>query len=37
MGASVAWRHRSALLATDADLVRVARVVGIDLDEGSVS
>lgn len=33
MIASVAARHRAALLATDADLVRVAGVVGIVLDE----
>jgi predicted nucleic acid-binding protein len=36
MIASVAWRRRAALLAYDADLDRVARVVGIDLDEASL-
>lgn len=35
MIASVAHRHGAALLALDADLVRVADVVGIDLDEAS--
>lgn len=29
---AVAWRRGAALLAQDADLVRVAAVVGIDLD-----
>ncbi len=33
--ASVARRHDATLLAHDADLVRVARVVGIDLDDAS--
>lgn len=33
MIAAVAWRERAALLACDADLLRVARVVGIELDE----
>ncbi len=37
MIASVAWRHGAALLACDADLDRVARVVGLDLDEASHS
>ena len=32
MIAAVAHRHRALLLASDADLVRVARVIGIDLD-----
>ena len=32
--ASVARRHDATLLAHDADLARIARVVGIDLDEG---
>lgn len=32
MIASVAWRRGAALLADDADLDRVARVMGIDLD-----
>ncbi len=35
MIASVAWRRRAVLLAHDADLDRVARVVGIDMDEAS--
>lgn len=34
--ASVAWRRGAALLAYDADLDRVARVVGIDMDEASL-
>ncbi len=34
--ASVAWRGGASLLAYDADLARVARVVGIDLDEASL-
>jgi len=33
---AVAWRQRAALLAHDADLDRVARVVGIDLDDASL-
>ena len=33
MIAAVAWREQAALLACDADLRRVARVVGIELDE----
>jgi len=37
MIAAVARRHGAALLAQDADLVRIARVVGIDLDEASPS
>ena len=36
MIASVAWRHGAALLAHDVDLDRVARVVGIDLDDASL-
>ena len=36
MIASVAWRHGAALLAHDIDLDRVARVVGIDLDDASL-
>lgn len=36
MIASVAWRRGAALLAYDADLDRVARVVGIDLDDASL-
>ena len=34
--AAVAWRHRAALLAYDVDLDRVARVVGIDLDDAGL-
>jgi predicted nucleic acid-binding protein len=34
MIAAVAWRHRAALLARDADLTRVAGVMGIELDGG---
>jgi hypothetical protein len=30
--AAVAWRSGASLLASDADLVRVAEVVGVDLD-----
>lgn len=33
--ASVAWRH-GALLAHDADLDRIAQVVGIDMDDASL-
>jgi predicted nucleic acid-binding protein len=36
MIAAVAWRHGAALLAHDADLDRVARVVGIDMDAASL-
>lgn len=36
MIAAVAWRRGAALLAYDADLDRVARVIGIDLDEASL-
>ncbi len=36
MIAAVAWRQRAALLAHDADLDRVARVIGIDLDDASL-
>jgi predicted nucleic acid-binding protein len=32
MIASVAWRHRAVLLARDANLERIARVMGIELD-----
>jgi predicted nucleic acid-binding protein len=35
MIAAVAWRHGAAMLAYDADLDRVARVVGIDIDDAS--
>ncbi len=34
--ASVARRHEATLLAQDADLSRVARVVGVDLDRASL-
>jgi predicted nucleic acid-binding protein len=37
MIAAVAWRRRAALLCRDVDLVRVARIVGIDLDDASLS
>jgi predicted nucleic acid-binding protein len=36
MIAAVAWRHDAALLCCDIDLNRVASVIGIDLDPGSV-
>ena len=36
MIASVAWRRDAALLAHDADMDRVARVIGIELDESSL-
>ena len=35
--ASVAHRHGATLLAADADLSRVAEVIGIHLDEASIS
>jgi predicted nucleic acid-binding protein len=35
MIAAVAWRQQAAVLACDADLDRVARVVGITLDRPS--
>jgi hypothetical protein len=37
MIATVAWRERAKLLANDADLERVASVIGIDLDDASHS
>ncbi len=37
MIASVAQRHAAALLAYDADLSRVAQVVGIPMDDASLS
>jgi predicted nucleic acid-binding protein len=37
MIASVAWRHGATLLAHDADVARVARVTGIELDVFSSS
>jgi predicted nucleic acid-binding protein len=36
MIAAVAWRHGATLLAHDADFDRVARVIGIDLDQASL-
>lgn len=36
MIAAVAWRRGAAVLAHDADLDRVARVVGIELDHASL-
>jgi predicted nucleic acid-binding protein len=36
MIASVAWRREATLLAHDSDMDRVARVIGIDLDEASL-
>lgn len=37
MIASVASRHRASVLARDADLNRVATVVGIDMDDASLT
>jgi predicted nucleic acid-binding protein len=36
MIAAVAWRHDAVLLSWDADLDRVARVVGLEMDEASL-
>jgi predicted nucleic acid-binding protein len=36
MIASVAWRREAAVLAHDADMDRVARVIGIELDDASL-
>jgi predicted nucleic acid-binding protein len=36
MIAAVAWRRQATLLARDADMDRVARVIGIDLDSASL-
>ena len=36
MIASVAWRRGASLLAYDADLARIAKVVGIELDGASL-
>jgi predicted nucleic acid-binding protein len=36
MIASVAWRRDASLLTCDADLARVATVVGITMDEASL-
>ncbi len=35
MIAAVAWRHQATLLACDADLDHVARIIGIEMDEAS--
>ncbi len=35
--AAVAWRRGASLLAADGDLARVARVVGIEMDEASLA
>jgi len=35
MIAAVAWRHRATLLACDADLDHVARIIGIEMDDAS--
>jgi len=32
----VAYRHQATLLAADGDMSRVARIVGIDLDDASI-
>lgn len=37
MIAAVAWRRGATLLAMDADMARVARVIGIEMDEASLS
>jgi len=37
MIASVALRHQATLLAHDGDLIRVAKVVGIEMDEASLA
>jgi predicted nucleic acid-binding protein len=37
MIASVAHRHGATLLVADADLIRVAKVVGIDMDGASIA
>jgi hypothetical protein len=36
MIAAVAWRHHATLLAHDADLYRVAKIMHIDLDPASL-
>jgi predicted nucleic acid-binding protein len=36
MIAAVAWRREATLLAHDADMDRVARVIGIDVDDASL-
>ena len=35
--AAVAWRHGAALLTHDADLSRVAKVIGVELDAASLT
>jgi predicted nucleic acid-binding protein len=35
MIAAVAWRHGASLLAQDADLIRLGRILGIELDHAS--
>ncbi len=35
MIAAVAWRHGAAILSLDADLLRMADIIGIDLDTAS--
>jgi len=37
MIASVAYRHRATLLAADSDLSRVARVIGLRMDDASIT
>ncbi len=36
MIAAVAWRHGATMLAHDSDIDRVAKVIGIDVDEASL-
>jgi predicted nucleic acid-binding protein len=33
MIAAVAWRHQATLLTCDVDLDRIARVIGVELDQ----
>lgn len=35
--AAVAWRHSASVLATDADLLRIADIMDIDVDAASAS
>jgi len=35
MIAAVAWRHQATLLACDADLDHVARVIGVEVEDAS--
>ncbi|MEP6817069.1 MAG: PIN domain nuclease [Marmoricola sp.] len=37
MTAAVAWRNGARLLVRDVDLVRVARVIGLELDDATLS